>query len=112
MATEVLALGLLAAKKWDRATDGRPEGYVPPPDALVTADRFTATEVSDIRNAAADFLADLAPSGWDDWWWSVAGGMVSSLIWAILLIVIGTIALYQSGGDFGDLLRSLLAKRA
>ncbi len=108
MAVEVLALGLLTAKKWDRATDGQPDSYVPDPDSLALKDNFTASEIGDIRSTAAEMLFDLAPSGWTEWWWGVAGGIVSSLVWAVVLIGIGMIAIHQSGGDLGDAMRGLM----
>jgi hypothetical protein len=109
MTNEVLALGLLTLKKWDRATDGKPADYVPTPDCLAAKDHFTATDLSDLRNTAARDIADVSPGGWAEWWWGVAASLVASFIWAMLLFSAGLIALYQSGGDMGELVHRMMA---
>jgi hypothetical protein len=52
MTNEILALGMLTLKKWDRATDGHPPEYVPPPDILAAKGEFTASDISDLESKA------------------------------------------------------------
>ena len=109
MAAELITLGLLTLKKWDRARADRVPGFLPPPEELARVGNLTETELAELRHLASATLADLAPSGWTEWWWSVSAGIVASFIWAVLLIIIGVIAIKSSGGDLGDVVRRLVA---
>ncbi len=112
--TEVLTLGLLVARKWDRARSAYPDL-----SAAVTAadaaqfDNFTAAEMREFRDAAGRMLAEYAatlPREADSWWRGFWQGLASAWAYALSIAVVAFI-IKLSGSDLLTLLRELFVEQ-
>ena len=104
---ETVTLGLLVSLKWDRAKSEKAPGYVPTLADLNGHDRFTNTELSDLRETAMALLDQHAEKtiSRGQWWSGVGQGLTAALIWSIVIFVIGVVAIKSQGGEIGSLLR-------
>ena len=104
---ETVTLGLLVSLKWDRAKSEKAPGYVPTPADLNGHDRFTNTELSDLRETAMALLDQHAEktTSWGQWWSGVGQGVTAAFIWSVVLFGLGAVAIKSQGGDIGSLIR-------
>ena len=113
--TEVLTLGLLVARKWDRARSAYPDisAAVTSADAA-QFDNFTATEMREFRDAAGRMLAEYAatlPRPADSWWRGFWQGMASAWAYAFSIAIVAFI-IKLSGSDLLTLLRDIFASKS
>jgi hypothetical protein len=110
--TEIIALGLVVARKWDRARAAAD------PSANVTAneaarfDNFTQQELDEFRAAASRILIEhtaTLPRAGNGWWRGFWQGFAASWGYALSIAIVAII-IRLSGSDLLTLLRELFAK--
>ena len=110
--TEALTLGLLVARKWDRAR-GAGTGATAKPEDATLFDDFTNTEMHEFRGAAARMLAEYAvtlPRPNDNWWRGFWQGLASAWAYALSIAIVAFI-IKLSGSDLLTLLRDVFAAK-
>jgi len=109
---ELVTLGFLVARKWDRAReDHAAEDYDVDPSEVARYDRFTTAELREYRESATRMLAEFAaasPRTGDSWWRGFWQGFASAWAYALSIAVVALI-IKLSGSDLLTLLRDLFA---
>ncbi len=105
---ETVALGLLVARKWDRATSGR-DGELPPSAGEAARyDDFTDREIQEFRATASRAIAEYAASlPQPSWWTAIAQGFVSALFYSVFLALV-ILVVKLSGSDVITVLRMMV----
>lgn len=105
---EMLALGLLVARKWDRAGIAAPPDRRPSAEDAIAYDNFTQNELDEFRASASRMLLTYAvtlPRA--SWWYGVSQSLAAAFIYSIVLVVVGlTVKLF--GSDLITVLRLLI----
>ena len=110
---EIIALGLLVSRKWDRARTANPTN-----EAAVTSsqaanfDDFTPAELREFREAASRVLIEHAatlPRSGDKWMRGFWQGLASAWAYAIMIAIVAFI-IKLSGSDLLTVLREVFAK--
>ena len=105
---ETVALGLLVARKWDRATSGT-DGRTPPlADEVARYDSFTDREIQEFRATASRAITEYAASlPQQSWWTPVIQGCVSALFYSLFVALI-VLIVKLSGSDVITVLRMIV----
>ena len=109
---ETIALGLLVARKWDRAGHAVDE---PTAQDAVEHDNFTTDEIDEFRANASRTLVEYAASlpspdcsgAQPSWWYGVSQGLAAAFFYSVILVVVG-ISVKLFGSDLITVLRSLI----
>ena len=109
---ETLALGLLVARKWDRAGNSVTE---PSARDAIEHDNFTPDEIDEFRSNASRTLIEYAASlpspncsvSQPSWWRGVWQSLTAALLYSVILVIIGfSVKLF--GSDLITVLRFLV----
>ena len=102
---DTIALGLLVARKWDRAGNSVPE---PTAQDAIKQDSFTSDELDDFRSNASRTLTEYVASlPRPSWWYGVLQSLAAALLYSVVLVVIGfSVKLF--GSDLMTILRFLV----
>ena len=108
---ETIALGLLVARKWDRAGNRVDE---PTARDAIEHDSFTADEIAEFRSNASRTLVEYAASlpspdcsgPQPSWWYGVSQGLAATFLYSLFLaLVIFVVKL--SGSDVITVFRTI-----
>jgi hypothetical protein len=114
---ETIALGLLVAKKWDRALSEVPKSGKVTPEELKKGDNFTEDDMQGFRATAQSILHDYTITlprqiekprrSWAESGWGVAEGFAAAILYSFFLAIIFLI-LKLVDADFITVLRRLI----
>ncbi len=113
---ETIALGLLVARKWDRASSANPSVMPPTRESAMLHDDFTNGELQEFRSTASRVLAEygaslnhaITPAA--SWWYGVLQNLAAAFFYSIFLAVIFFV-IKMSGSDVLTVIRSLVAEK-
>ena len=104
---ETTALGLLVARKWDRAGMALPPGAEPTAEDAIRHDNFTQNELDEFRASATRMLAAHATlSARPSWWYGVSQGLAAAFLYSLFLAV-AIFIVKLSGSDVITLFRTI-----
>lgn len=109
---EIIALGLLVARKWDRARAGANAAANVTADEAARFDNFTQQEVDEFKATASRILVEhiaTLPRAGDSWLKGFWQGFAASWGYALSLAMVAII-IKLAGSDVLTLLRELFAK--
>jgi hypothetical protein len=113
---ETIALGLLVARKWHRASAASPDTEPPTPEMAIRHDDFTISELHEFRSTSSRMLLEYGTSVYaaalpkPSWWYGVGQGVAGALFYSLIVAVILFI-IKLSGSDVLTILRSLVSEK-